>query len=144
MAGCIVLPSLTGVPRLPDAPRRLADLVLARQGAGFAWGVFDCVLWAADAVQAQLGQDPAAPFRGRYCTSRAAHRIMRPLGGLRGLATAVLGQPLPAPLLARHGDVGLMQAGALGVCAGDTWLVVTGLGLGHVALDQAQLAWRVG
>lgn len=144
MAGCVVLPSLSGVPRLADASRRLAELVLQRLDAPFAWGRCDCVLWAADAIAAQLGVDPAAQFRGRYATHIGAHRLLTRLGGLRGLATGVLGQPLASPLMARHGDVGLLQGGALGVCGGETWLVVTGRGLGHVAQDQARQAWRVG
>lgn len=144
MAGCIVLPSLSGRRRLADAAKRLQALVLRQLPQPFAWGIADCALWAASAIEAQLGVDPAASFRGRYRTHIGAHRLLSPLGGLPGIATAVLGDPLPSPLQARPGDVGLVRAGALGVCAGETWLVVTGQGLGHVALGEVASAWRVG
>jgi hypothetical protein len=144
MAGRIILQALTGLPRLPDAPQRLQQLVLDRMGARFAWGVHDCVLWAADAVAAQLGTDPAQGLRGTYSTERQARRLLAPLGGMCGLATAVLGAPLPVPLLARIGDVGLLPCGTMAVCGGETWLVLSRQGMGHVALAEAQQAWRVG
>lgn len=144
MAGRVVLPSLIGLPRLPDAAQRLHRLVLDCMGVRFAWGVRDCMLWSADAIAAQLGADPAEHLRGTYSTQRQARRLMAPLGGLHGLATAVLGRPLPAPLLARAGDIGLLSCGAMGVCGGETWLVITSAGMGHIALAEAQAAWRVG
>lgn len=144
MARRIVLPSLIGRPRLPDWSARLADLVVQRLTARFAWGVTDCALWAADAIAAQLGVDPARDLRGQYATERQALRVMAPFGGLKGLAVAVLGPPLSAPLLAAPGDVGLMRCGALAVCGGETWLAVTSQGMGHMPLNEAQLTWRVG
>lgn len=144
MAGRVVLPSLTGAPRLPDAAARLQQLVTYRMGAPFAWGVHDCALWAADAIHAQLGTDPAQALRGRYRTMLGAQRVLAPWGGLAGMATAVLGLPLYSPLLACTGDVGLTSEGALAVCTGETWLVATAQGMGHVGLVDAEKAWRVG
>lgn len=144
MARRVVLQALTGCPRLPAAAERLQQLVLARLGAPFAWGVHDCALWAADAIQAQLGADPAHALRGRYRTQMGALRLLAPLGGLPGVATAVLGAPLRGPLLACVGDVGFTRQGALAVCAGETWLVATRDGMGHLPLPDAVQAWRVG
>lgn len=144
MACRVVLPSLTGAPRLPDAAARLRSLVEARMPAPFAWGVHDCALWAADAIQAQLGADPAQALRGRYRTQLGALRLVAPLGGLPGVAAAVLGAPLRSPLLACAGDVGYTRQGALAVCAGETWLVATREGMGHLPLADAVQAWRVG
>lgn len=144
MAGRVVLPPLTGLARLPDAAARLRFLVAARMPAPFAWGVHDCALWAADAIQAQLGPDPAQALRGRYRTQLGALRLLAPLGGLAGVASAVLGAPLRYPLLACAGDVGLTHQGALAVCAGSTWLVATRDGMGHLPLADAVQAWRVG
>lgn len=144
MAGCIVLPSLSGRRRLADAAPRLAALIVERMAVTFAWGVHDCALWAADAIQAQLGADPAQPLRGTYRTQRQALRVMAPLGGLRGVATAVLGRPLAQPLAARAGDVGLVRWGALAVCTGETWMAPARHGLGHLPLEDVDCAWRVG
>lgn len=144
MAGRVLLPALSGAPRLPDAASRLQRLVLQRMAAPFAWGLHDCALWAADAIEAQLGVDPAHALRGRYRTHLGARRLLAPLGGLAGVAGAVLGPSLRSPLLACTGDVGFTSQGALAVCAGETWLVATAQGVGHLALTDAVQAWRVG
>jgi hypothetical protein len=144
MACRVVLPALTGAPRLPDAASRLQRLVLQRMPAPFAWGLHDCALWAADAIEAQLGVDPAQALRGRYRTQLGACRLLAPWGGLAGVATAVLGPSLRSPLLACTGDVGFTTQGALAVCAGETWLVATSQGVGHLPLTDAVQAWRVG
>jgi hypothetical protein len=110
----------------------------------FGWGRHDCALWAAAAIHAQLGADPAESLRGRYRTMLGAQRLLAPWGGLAGMATAVLGAPLHSPLLACTGDVGFTGEGVLAVCGGETWLVATSGGIGHVGLTDAQTAWRVG
>lgn len=144
MAGGIVLPSLSGLPRLPDADQRLQRLVIERMAMPFAWGRNDCALWAADAVLAQLGQDPAQALRGTYATARQCRHVLGHIGTLASLATSVLGQPLERHLQARQGDIGLMRWGHLAVRGADTWLVVANSGLGHQPIEDAVQAWRVG
>lgn len=145
MAGRQLLPALSKVPRLPGAAARLRLLVGTRLAAPFQWGWNNCALWAADAVHAQLGQDPAAALRGGHHTALQAMRLVRRLGGMPAIATAVLGPPLAQPLRARMGDVGLVDEGkALAVCLGDAWAVPTRHGLGLLPLAAAVQAWRVG
>jgi hypothetical protein len=153
MASSVVLPSLINRPRLPDAAQRLQRLVVQRMQTPFGWGISDCALWAADAIEAQLGVDPAHALRGTYATDWQSRHVVARLGrlgglghsgGLAGVAQAVLGQPLASPLQAGVGDVGLLRMGALAVCAGESWLAMTSRGLDNAPIDAAVCAWRVG
>lgn len=147
MAGGIVLPSVVGRGRMPGADDRLRALLADRRARPFAWGVHDCCLFAADAIEALLCIDPAAPLRSTYATERQARRVLGSMGGLQGVATRVLGAPLRAPLLACTGDVGLVRDGArelLGVCTGEHWTVPAARGLGLLPMGNARFAWRVG
>lgn len=130
--------------RLPDWQARLAVLIATVAARPFAWGRWDCCLWGADAVRAVTGVDLAAAWRETYATRQDAVRLLRELGGLRGLAA--LAGPSIEPGRAIDGDVGLVhdgQRGMLAVHGGQHWLVVGARGLGAVPLAAAQRAWGV-
>lgn len=132
-------------PRLPDWQTRLAALCEARQATPFAWGVHDCCLWAADAVQAVTGRDLAAPWRGTYADEKAAARLLHRLGGVGAIASAALGAPVPVSRAA-VGDVVLVhQDGrkALAVCNGSVALATGPAGLVLLGIDWALAAWKV-
>lgn len=131
--------------KLPDWAQRLDALVAQAQLRPFEWGVHDCCLWAADAVQAQTGLDPAADLRGTYSDAAGAARVLRAHGGLRGVAVRG-GAPI-APLFAATGDVGLVRderRPLLAVCAGIHWLAVTSAGLRALPFSAALMVWGVG
>lgn len=122
----------------------LHELIAARLTTPFAWGVHDCCLWAADAVQVQTGVDPAAPWRGTYSDAIGAARLVRELGGLEAIGAKA--GTIIRPMAAALGDIGLLRRGdrdVLGVCAGQEWMLVGDHGLVPVRLDEAALAWRV-
>jgi hypothetical protein len=123
---------------------RLDALIAARMAAPFAWGTHDCCLFAADAVLAQTGVDPAAEFRGMYVDARGAVALLTDLGGLQAVA-ARAGESIPA-LCAQVGDIGLVEHEGrelLAVCAGPVWLVPAEQGLTALPIDSATSAWRV-
>lgn len=138
--------------RFEDWPSRLHTFLEAARGRPFSWGRWDCCILAADAVKILTGSDPLTPFRGRYRSARGAVRLLKPLGGLVGGCTTLLGVPI-TPLLAQRGDVVLIEApaGAGGplacgvvdltgravACPGET-------GLLFVPLARARHAWRIG
>ena len=95
----------------------------------FAWGVHDCALFAAGAVRAMTGIDPAADFRGQYEDVRGAALALRALGAgtLYHTTCQWLGAPVHAAQ-ARRGDV-VMRGKALGICVGArSWFVGDDLG----------------
>ena len=120
---------------------RLEAFLRARQSVPFAWGTNDCVIFAADCVQALTGVDHVPPkLRGASLLQSA--RILKERGGVIALAAAALGEPLPAAF-AQIGDVVLCKAGdqdMLGICNGSTALAPGPDGLVSVALGA--LCWR--
>lgn len=133
---------MTTLTRLPDWQQRFGDLVAQRMAMPFTWGQFDCVMWAADAVQAITGHDFADGMRGTYSTERQALRILKPLGGVAALASERLSQrPLA---MVRCGDVGLLDSDTrptLVVYGGAHWLAATAKGLWGMPSERVSQAW---
>jgi hypothetical protein len=130
--------------RLPDWQLRLESFVTQRQSVPFVWGANDCALFAADAVQAITGRDPAPHLRG-HRNARQAICAVREHGGLGAIAWAALGPSMPV-LRASVGDVVLVRVGkrlALGVCNCATVLGPGPLGVVAVPMADAVLAWGV-
>lgn len=132
--------------RVPDWTRRLAEVVVRRQGRRFEWGSNDCVAFAADCVQALRGTDVMAEFRTERRCARQAQQQLAAGGGLdAGLTRAGL-QPVP-PAFAQVGDLVLLRQGrrrqVLAVCNGLEALSPARRGLGSVSMACAVQAWRV-
>lgn len=139
---------LTRLPaRLPGWARRLAQLIEERRDTPFAWGAHDCCTWAADAVQALTGEDPAAAWRGTYHTAWGALRVLRREGGIPGLAQRAGMLPCAAAL-ARRGDLGEFTGrwGLPGVAVfcGLAWAAPGKHGLVFHGPERITQAWRVG
>lgn len=92
-------------PRLPDWPERFAAYIARHRGTPFAWGVHDCVLFAAGNVQAITGQWPLSM---QWPDAAAAARLLRRLGGLESAVDGVLPR-LSSPALAQRGDILLVH-----------------------------------
>jgi hypothetical protein len=145
--------TFTPPPRLPGWPHRLNALVLRHQHTPFAWGVHDCLTWAADVALALHGTDTL--HRGRPAVqprsnARQAWRALKerggPLGALgNGFITA--GLPGVAVASAQVGDLLLVDTHprwpALAVCNGDTALAPGRAGLVALPAWRAARAWRL-
>ena len=130
--------------RFDDWTDRLAAFLESRRAVPFAWGRNDCALFAADAVAAMTGQDPAAALRG-YSTAAEAARRMQAVGGLAALADAALGAQID-PKLAFRGDIvmlALRDRECLGVVDGARIASPGEAGLLFLPRSAATLAWRV-
>jgi hypothetical protein len=131
--------------RLRDWPERLAALFAARAQQPFEWGVHDCCMFAADAVLAVTGHDPAADLRGQYSTETGAVRVLRRHDGLAGVAIARAGRVVPVAL-AQPGDVGLShfdpERPTLAVWGGGAWHAAGPLGVVTVPTASVVRAWR--
>ena len=67
-------------PRLPDWQPRLVAYLARVSAAPFAFGQHDCALFAAGAVEAMTGTDPAARWRGKYATAAQGLARLRRVG----------------------------------------------------------------
>jgi len=122
---------------------RLSDAIAAAGAQPFAWGVNDCLMLAAAAIDAQMGIDPALAFRGRYQTERGARRMMK-RNGWSDVASALDAHLMRcAPSHARRGDI-VLVAGCAGVVFGPLALLIGDDGFERVPLSEWQAAWRVG
>lgn len=139
--------------RRVDWVRALDRFVAANRYRPFAWGVWDCGLMAADAIQAMTGVDLAAAWRGRYRSYRELLRLLRAVGlsgfdalvsescRLRGLRNVPIDY-------ARRGDLALMRDGHNHLSAGIVSLrgsdvIVLGNLLTVAPLNAAVAAWSV-
>jgi hypothetical protein len=129
--------------RVHDWQLRLEAFARERMARPFAWGSNDCALFAADCVRALTGETLCPELRGY--DGRGALRLQEEHGGLHGLASWALGEPIPTAF-ARVGDVVLVRMGdgqALGICNGGVVIGPGPDGMAVVGMDAALAAWRV-
>lgn len=142
--------------RREDWPGRLAALLAEAKDRPLDWGRHDCCLFAADAVLAMTGEDPAAALRGRYRDVKGARRIVKARGGsLERLAEAMAkrhGWPECRVLQARRGDLLLLAPAApispgwpqaFGICIGAIAAVPGQSRMVFLPLVQAVRAWSI-
>ena len=130
--------------RLHSWQTTYAEFMASRLSMPFAWGSNDCAHFAGACVRAITGVDVIADtFRG-YTTELQAARLIKDHGGVVGIATAALGEPV-STLFANVGDVVLCSADGrdmLAICNGSTAMAPGPLGL--VAVAMGDKCWRVG
>ena len=127
--------------RFPDWRSRLLRYLEEVRTRDLEYGLFDCCLFAAGAVEAMTGTDLAADFRGRYTTALGAKRVLRQ-AGYETPADAVVARLEEVPLgKAQVGDVAAV-GGALGIYGhGGVYVLREGGGIGLA--DHADRAFRV-
>ncbi|WP_417656195.1 DUF6950 family protein [Pseudidiomarina aestuarii] len=127
--------------RVKDWPTRLIQLLQQRRTMPFEWGVNDCCLFAADAIEAVTGEDPAPEFRDRYSTELGSMRVLKREGyeSIEAVLRAKLGEPNPRQAPAR-GDIVLvdyMGTLTVGVYFNCAWV------LSEDGLVQAPAKWII-
>lgn len=105
--------------RLPDWEQRLGEFMAANRDREFAYGQWDCILFACAAAEALTGRDEAADFRGRYKTAKGARAILRERGAGTLLRTVDRHFRRKGVGYAQRGDL-IWFGGAVGVCLGAT------------------------
>lgn len=137
--------------RRQDWPRRLEEFLAAAERRPFAWGTWDCAVFAAASVEAVTGRNPFPGALGTYEDAKGARRFLR-AGKWRSLEAAidaVVGNRRAAPLLAQRGDLVLTAGDELGAAAGvvdmtgELLAVLSPAGLVRVPLSVALAAWSV-
>jgi len=136
--------------RLPGWRARMYAFVAEVGASPFAWGQLDCgPAWAGRHVELMTGVDIAAPFRGYTDYAGAVVTFQRAGFATLGDLVSSLLPELPAPSMARTGDLAAIEARepfghALGIVNGARILVLGRDGYGSVDLLKACRAWRVG
>lgn len=127
--------------RASDWEPRLNAYLAEHRKDEFRYGVMDCSLFAAGAVEAMTGEDPAAEYRGKYKSLAGSVRALK-RKSLAEVMDAKFEQVPPA--FAMRGDV-VMKDGSLGICIGREALFVgeEGGAAGLVRLSGWESAWRV-
>jgi len=138
--------------RVEGWEHRLADLIVSAQTRDFAYGTWDCCLFAAAAIQALTAQDVSANFRGRCVDEDTCNQMLAGEGGVASLAArlaAECGFERIPPLMAQRGDIVLGQIrgrDTLGVCVGNrVAFAMAPRGLDTVPITSRLIAgaWRV-
>ena len=130
--------------RSPDWPTRLVEYIEQSRSVPFAYGSHDCCQFAAKAVAALTGEDPAAAWN--YTSETGAARLIAKAGSLEALITEAMGEPIH-PSQAGRGDVVLadLELGpTVGVCLGRTCAFAADpVGVVFRPRSAARMAWRV-
>lgn len=132
--------------RRPDWAARLSSYLAACGSQPFAWGVMDCTLFAAGAVEAMTGVDPAARHRGQYKTAKGALSRLRRAGCETPADLAALHLPEVPVHHAGIGDVVAITTDdgpALGIWQGEFAYAVGPDGFGLVDPSRVTRAFRV-
>lgn len=134
-------------PRLPDWSPRLFAYLAGVTRRPLAPGAHDCALFAAGAVEAMTGVDPAAAWRGQYRSFNAGLKALRQAGFRNHVALVASQFPAVPPAFAQVGDIGVIrqrgQLPALGIFTGESLAVLRDTGLGFAPRALARQAWRV-
>lgn len=132
--------------RLPDWRQRLLLHVEAARRKPFAYGRHDCATFAAGAVAAMTGVDPAAELRGRYSTLTGGLKAVRRAGYLDAVDMVRAQFEEVSPAMAQVGDIAVVETEegpALGIVQGPAIFVLRPEGLGVLSLLDAKRAFRV-
>lgn len=116
--------------------------VEAVAGDDYAYGVHDCGLFCAGAVEAMTGVDHAAAFRGAYDDAVSAAKVLRAKGKGTLIATVASLFDEKPPAFAQRGDI-VWNGEAIGICFGPVALFVSDGGLTRVARAEWERTFSV-
>lgn len=135
--------------RFDDWPEVLDSVIESARHKLFSWGHHDCCLFAADAVLAMTGTDPAKSLRGEYETLRGALRIIDANGGMELMCDRLaLAADMHRVAInsAKRGDIVLVEnplMDALGVVLGNVVACAGQDGIVFVQRSAIKKVWAV-
>lgn len=129
--------------RVSDWEAALSEYINVMRHAPFEYGVNDCCMFAAGAVEAMTGVDAMAEFRGKYDSSLSAAKALRDIG--QGSLEATIDAKFSEVAIsqAKRGDIALFDD-SLGIVAGSFAWFVSDDGLERVQRADWQKTWSVG
>lgn len=129
--------------RLSDWEMRLSEYVLSKKNQPFKYGVNDCCLFAAGAVEVITGGNPIPEFIGAYDSLKTSIKALKTLGA------GTLEKTMDAKFTeiqigyAQTGDLAFHD-GSIGVIIDADALFVSDDGLVRISRDKWTKAWSVG
>lgn len=129
--------------RVSDWEAALSEYINVMRHAPFEYGVNDCCMFAAGAVEAMTGVDAMAEFRGKYDSALSAAKALRDIG--QGSLEATIDAKFSEVAIsqAKRGDIALFDD-SLGIVAGSFAWFVSDDGLERVQRADWQKTWSVG
>lgn len=113
-----------------------------QEAAVFEYGVLDCCLFAASAVEVMTGEDPAAGFRGQYINEFSGMKALAAAGYRDQFDFLERNFTEVEPAFTQAGDVVVYQ-NSVGVCAGQTSAFISESGLSFIDTINVERAFRV-
>lgn len=101
-----------------SAMNNLMKVMLEYKTKQFEWGKSDCCLFVSDCINAQVGIDPAAEYRGKYKTEIGAKKALVKYGELEPLLDSHFDRI--DVMKAKRGDAVMFQS-QLGTTMGIMW-----------------------
>ena len=121
----------------------LSDYIVAKRHEPFEYGVNDCCLFAAGAVEAVTDEDPMPEFRGKYDSLKTSLQVIKDIGA--GTLEATMDAKFPEVEIghAQRGDLAFLD-GSVGVVMGGFAYFVSDDGLERINRSLWDKCWSVG
>lgn len=120
----------------------LSDYIASKRDEPFQYGVNDCCMFAAGAVEAMTGENPMEEFFGSYDTLTGSLKAIKTIG--EGSLEATIDSKFEEVELGRaqRGDLAFFD-GSVGVISGGFAYFVSDDGLERIPRDYWDKCWRV-
>jgi hypothetical protein len=121
----------------------LVNYITIKRNEPFEYGVNDCCLFAAGAVEAITSQDPMPEFRGQYDSLKTSLKVIKEIGA--GTLEATMDAKFPEIEMghAQRGDLAFFND-SVGVVMGGFAYFVSDDGLERIPRDMWDKCWSVG
>ena len=120
----------------------LSDYIATKRHEPFEYGVNDCCLFAAGAVEAVTGDDPMSEFRGNYDSLKTSIKAIKDIGA--GTLEATMDGKFPEVAIghAQRGDLAFFND-SVGVVMGGFAYFVSDDGLERINRSLWNKCWGV-
>ncbi|MCC3606985.1 MAG: hypothetical protein JGK24_28120 [Microcoleus sp. PH2017_29_MFU_D_A] len=121
----------------------LSDYIANKRHEPFEYGVNDCCLFAAGAVEVITGEDPMSEFRGQYDSLKTSLKAIKDIGA--GTLEATMDGKFPEVAIghAQRGDLAFF-GDSVGVVMGGFAYFVSDDGLERINRSLWDKCWSVG
>jgi len=129
--------------RISTWEEALSNYIITKRHEPFEYGVNDCCLFAAGAVEAITGEDPMPEFRGKYDSLKTSLKAIQDIGA--GTLEATMDGKFPEVAIghAQRGDLAFFND-SVGVVVGGFAYFVSDDGLERINRSFWGKCWSVG